>query len=137
MSTHVKPRFIFLYGVICVGVPLALAANALALWMRDDLYLVLSVQNGFELAYTLMLVAPIVGMIAGNALWTWRTRSEPSRDDVAPERVDAAVELRIDAEPQRLSRPVVVPYSSPSSRTRAWSGPSISVGKGPSPTRVT
>ena len=35
------------------------------------------------------------------------------------------------------SRPVTVPYSWPISRTRSWSGPSISVGNGPSPTRVT
>ena len=32
---------------------------------------------------------------------------------------------------------MVVPNSAPSSRTRSWPGPSISVGKGPSPTRVT
>jgi hypothetical protein len=32
---------------------------------------------------------------------------------------------------------VTVPNSPPSSRTRSWAGPAISLGKGPSPTRVT
>lgn len=99
-----KARFVFLFGVMCVGVPLALATNALALWMRDDLDLLFSLQNSLEIAYTLMLVAPIVGMIAGNALWARRVRSEPPRDDVAPWSMDATADVRIDAEQRRLSR---------------------------------
>jgi hypothetical protein len=41
------------------------------------------------------------------------------------------------SQPQRLSLPVTVPNSAPSSRTRSWASPGISLGNGPSPTRVT
>jgi Zn-dependent protease with chaperone function len=98
-----KARFVFLFGVMCVGVPLALATNALALWMRDDLGLLFSLQNSFELAYTLMLVAPITGMIAGNAIWNRRVRSELPRVDVASWSHESNAEVSIDREQRRLS----------------------------------
>ena len=39
-------------------------------------------------------------------------------------------------QPQRRGRPVVAPYSSPASRSRAASASGISLGNGPCPTRV-
>ncbi len=42
----------------------------------------------------------------------------------------------MSSHPMRRGRPVVVPYSAPTSRSSSASDPWISVGYGPSPTRV-
>ena len=48
----------------------------------------------------------------------------------------AASTTRASNQPQRRGRPVVVPNSAPSARSRSPSSSSSSVGNGPSPTRV-
>ena len=65
-----KLAFLFRVGIPGVGVPAALAFNLLVLWVRGELDLWASVYNALELTYTMLLVAPLVGAIAGNAIWT-------------------------------------------------------------------
>jgi len=98
-----RTSFVLLYGVLAAGVPIALATNVLALWMRGDLDLLLSVRNTFELAYTLMLIAPVAGAVVGNALWgRWAPPiAAPQWEDVPSP--DASVELGVDREQRRLS----------------------------------
>ena len=62
-------------------------------------------------------------------------RQRERRDPVQPHGV--AQRDQVEPAAAALTRPVAVPNSPPSSRTRSWSAPSISVGNGPSPTRVT
>ena len=63
-----------------------------------------------------------------------RASSAPGSDPVDTHRKRSATR---SSQPQRRSRPVTVPNSPPISRTRSCAGPSISLGNGPSPTRVT
>ena len=67
-----RPAYVLRYGVLAVGVPLAVALNVLTLVARGDPALFWSVRNAFELTYTLALVAPTVGVAAGIYLWIWR-----------------------------------------------------------------
>ena len=65
------------------------------------------------------------------------TSSLVSASDVIPFTRTAKRSATRSSHPQRRSRPVTVPNSAPSSRTRCCASPSISLGNGPSPTRVT
>src|SRR6266508_4003602 len=76
-------------------------------------------------------------MQTGSSANVERTSSVVNASAVIPFSRTASRRPTRSSQPHRRSRPVTVPYSPPSSRTRSWSGPSISVGNGPSPTRVT
>ncbi len=65
------------------------------------------------------------------------TSSFVSASDVIPLTRTANRSATRSSQPHRRSRPVTVPNSWPSACTRSWSGPTISLGNGPSPTRVT
>ena len=64
-----KLAFILGYGIVGLGVPLALLVNLAILRARGDWDLLLSAGNAFELTFTLLLVAPVAGVILGHALW--------------------------------------------------------------------
>ena len=73
----------------------------------------------------------------GSSANSERTSSFVSASDVIPFTRTAKRSATRSSHPQRRSRPVTVPNSCPSDWTRSWSGPTISLGNGPSPTRVT
>src|SRR3954471_19598580 len=64
-----------------------------------------------------------------------RTSSFVSTKSVTPLIRAEYREITESYQPQRRGRPVVVPYSPPTSRSRSPSASSSSVGNGPSPTR--
>lgn len=97
-----KLAFLLRIGIPAIGMPAAIAFNLLVLWMRGELDLWISVYNAIELTYTMMLVAPLIGVIAGNEVWVRAERRrgfEAIQLDVSmPEPVSAP-----DEEQRRLS----------------------------------
>lgn len=56
-------------GVGLVGVPIGILINAVMVMLGGGSWL--SPANAVELTYTLILVAPVVGALAGRSLWLW------------------------------------------------------------------
>ena len=66
-----KTSYILRHGVLAVGLPLAVLLNLVAVYTRPG-GVYWSARNVFELAYTVMLIAPTAGVLAGN--WRWARR---------------------------------------------------------------
>lgn len=108
-----KPVFLLAYGVLGLGVPLALLAHLALLATRGDWDLVVSTRSAIELTFTLLVVAPAAGVVLGQVLWTrGERRSEratPAALDAYPaataeaERAAAGGVVEADAEQRRLT----------------------------------
>ncbi|HWL38834.1 MAG TPA: M48 family metallopeptidase [Gemmatimonadaceae bacterium] len=61
--------FVLRFGVIGIGVPIAIALNVAIIAVRGDALPFVSPLNAIELTITLLLVAPLVGGISGRWLW--------------------------------------------------------------------
>jgi len=117
-----KLPFILVYGVIGIGVPVCVILNALILRAHGNLDLWFTVENAFELTYMLLLLAPPVGVLVGQAWWARKcARGEvkarlPSGDfEDAP----SATQLLADRQLLSFQREVeLVAVSSPEQLTR-------------------
>jgi Zn-dependent protease with chaperone function len=97
-----KLAFLVRYGIIAVGVPSALLLNAGLAWAHGDVDLLLSVRNAIELTFTLLLVGPIVGALAGQALWSRGERRSGRLDADAFADAPAARQRSGRADPEQI-----------------------------------
>jgi Zn-dependent protease with chaperone function len=64
-----KADYLLRRGVFRVGIPLAVLTNILLVFARGDGDIYWSARNAIEMAFTVMLMAPAVGVVAGNYMW--------------------------------------------------------------------
>lgn len=123
-----RVAFVLTYGMLGVGLPAALLVAALTLWLGDNPGPLGSVANALEVAFIVLLVAPLVGAIAANAWWERREArmhdaSGGSADPVeaietgpvvadGQQRVLAALGARLEelarTDPKRLTREILL-----------------------------
>ena len=64
-----RMSFVLGVGIVGFGVPAALVVNRLAVWFRGESAAFVSASNAIELTFTLLFVAPVVGLVLGRAIW--------------------------------------------------------------------
>ena len=64
-----RAAFQLRYGILALGLPLAVVYDLGVLVARGDLALFFSTHHAVQLALVLMTVAPMVGLIIGRMLW--------------------------------------------------------------------